>query len=190
MTGRTHDLAAFTALNMVVLGTTLPHMSLATALVAFSANMIGGLAPDIDQPTGDLWHKLPAGSLYSRLITPFLGGHRSVSHSLFGIVLFGVLSSIVLNTMSHVLLVDMNVVWWSFMIGFISHLLMDTITREGVPWLFPVPIKFGFPPFEFLRVKTGGLVEKSVVFPGLILINAYLVYSHYAFLLKVFHGFR
>lgn len=51
MTGRTHDLAAFTALTIAIATTPIPHMSLATAIVAFSANMIGGLAPDIDQPT-------------------------------------------------------------------------------------------------------------------------------------------
>jgi hypothetical protein len=42
MTGRTHDLAAFTALTFVVATTVIPKISLATAMIAFGANMIGG----------------------------------------------------------------------------------------------------------------------------------------------------
>lgn len=179
MTGRTHDLAAFTALTYTITTQPLLHMSLATVIVAFSANMIGGLTPDIDQPTGALWHKLPAGTVFGKLFAPLLGGHRYISHSLLGIVLFGVLSKLFLQVISSVLLVNMQVVWISFMIGYLSHLLMDTLTKEGAPWLFPIPFKFGFPPFKALRIKTGGLIEKAVIFPTLIFITAFVFYTNY-----------
>jgi len=179
MTGRTHDLAAFTALAVVVTSSPLPQMTLATALVAFSANMIGGLAPDIDQPTATLWNRIRAGGIIGRIVKPFLGGHRYISHSLIGIFLFGFIARLILDAMSSFLIVDMDIVWWAFMIGFASHLIMDTFTTEGVPWMFPIPIRFGIPPLRFLRMKTGGIVEKSFVFPGLLLINAYLFYTHY-----------
>lgn len=180
MTGRTHDLAAFTALTYFVASSPLVEMSLGTALVAFTANMIGGLTPDIDQPTADLYHRIRGGNVVSRFISPLLGGHRFISHSILGIFLFGFIVDKILQSMSSVLLVDMNIVWGAFMIGFVSHLLMDTITRDGVPWLFPIPIRFGIPPFRFLRVKTGGIVEKSFIFPGLILLNVYIVYTNYS----------
>ncbi len=186
MTGRTHDLAAFTALSYIALISSLEPISLGTLLVSFSANMIGGLTPDIDQPTADLWHKLPGGGFYSRLFTPLLGGHRYISHSIAGVILFGFLAKIVLNSASKVVLVDMNIVWWSFMIGFLSHIFMDMFTKEGVPLFFPIPFKIGFPPFSFLRIKTGGILEKSVVFPGLIILNIYIFYSHYQKLLDFF----
>jgi len=179
MTGRTHDLAAFTALTFIIAYYPLWHMSLGTVFISFSSNMIGGLTPDIDQPTGDLWHKLPAGGLYSRLFTPLLGGHRYISHSVSGVLLFGFLSKITLNYMSRIVLVDMNIVWWCFMIGFLSHLFMDLFTKEGIPLLFPIPIKFGIPPISFLRIRTGGSLEKFFVFPGLIAINAFLIYTNY-----------
>lgn len=187
MTGRTHDLAAFTALNLIILAHPVSHISLATGLVAFSANMIGGLAPDLDQPTADLWRKLPAGGLYARLITPFFGGHRYVSHSLIGVIIFGVGLHYLLEIMKTVLIVDMSLVWWAFMIGFVSHLIMDTFTREGVPWLFPIPFKFGIPPLSFLRMRTAGLIEKSIIFPGLIIFNAWIFYNHYGLYLAMFH---
>lgn len=179
MTGRTHDLAAFTALNYVIISQPLTEMSLATALVAFTANMVGGLAPDIDQPTADLYHRIRGGRLLASIIHPLLGGHRFISHSIIGIFLFGFVLQILLDMLGKVLLVDMDVVWWAFMIGFISHLVMDLFTRDGLPLLFPIPIRFGIPPLRFLRMKTGGLVEKSFVFPMLLIINVYLVYTHY-----------
>lgn len=189
MTGRTHDLAAFTALNYVVVTQSLEPISLSTALFAFGANMIGGLAPDIDQPTATLWRKIRGGSLVSRLISPMLGGHRFISHSILGILLFGFITDRFLTAASSTIRVDMNIVWWSFMIGFVSHLVIDTLTREGVPWLFPIPIRFGIPPIKFLRLKTGGLIEKSFVFPGLLILNAYLLYIHYEKYLDFFKNY-
>lgn len=180
MTGRTHDLAAFTTLTYIITAQHLVPMSFATALVALGANMMGGIAPDIDQPTAALWNKLPAGSVIGRLLTPLLGGHRLISHSLVGIALFGFVFNWALGMLHSVLLVDMAVVWRAFMIGFVSHLVMDTLTREGVPWLFPIPIRFGFPPFRFLRIKTGGMLEKAVIFPGLLIANIYLFYTYHA----------
>jgi inner membrane protein len=179
MTGRTHDLAAFTALSFIIATQPLSQMSLATGIVALSANMIGGLAPDIDQPTADLWRRIPLGTIAGKVLSPLLGGHRFISHSVAGIFLFGFLSRWSLDQMSHVLLVNMNIVWFCFMVGFLSHLVMDTFTKEGVPWLFPIPVRLGIPPFKFLRIKTGGLIEKSIIFPGLIVLNGYLYWSHY-----------
>lgn len=187
MTGRTHDLAAFTALAYVVATQPIPQMTLASAFAAFSANMIGGLAPDIDQPTAALWQRIRAGSLLGRIIKPMLGGHRYISHSIIGIFIFGFVVSLILKHLRSVILVDMDIVWWGFMIGFLSHLFMDLFTREGIPLLFPIPLRFGIPPFKFLRIKTSGVVEKSFVFPMLLLADVYLVYLHYA---KFFDFFK
>jgi inner membrane protein len=186
MTGRTHDLAAFTALNIALVILPVEKMSLATALVAFTANMIGGLAPDIDQPTATLWRRMRGGTIVGKILSPLLGGHRFISHSIVGVFIFGVVLEILLDLLGKYLLVDMDIVWWAFMIGFISHLMMDTFTRDGVPWLFPVPFRFGIPPLRLLRMKTGGLVEKSFVFPVLIFVNGLLVYLYYSKMLDFF----
>ena len=185
MTGRTHDLAAFTALTYVITSSPMPKMTLATALIAFGAIMVGGLAPDIDQPTAKLYHDVRGGGIFAKLITPLLGGHRYISHSLIGLVIFGLVAKEVLTISSTFLIVDQGIVWWSFMIGFVSHLIMDSFSEEGVPWLFPIPIKFGIPPLRFLRPKTGGVVEKSFIFPMLLIINVYLFWSHYKTILTL-----
>jgi len=189
MTGRTHDLAGFTALVYVISTQPLVAMSFGTAIVAFSANMIGALAPDIDQPTAHLYRRIRGGTILSRLISPLFGGHRYISHSLIGIVIFGYGMGELLKIASAYLIVDHAIVWWAFMIGFISHLIMDMFTEEGVPLLFPIPIRFGFPPFRFMRIKTAGLIEKSFIFPGLLLINAYIIYNNYAKFLEFIRNY-
>lgn len=131
MTGQTHDLAAFTALSYVAVTQPLNKMTLATALVALGANLIGGLTPDIDQPTAALWNRIPAGPVISRIFAPILGGHRFISHSLIGVAVFGIGTHYLFKIINTVLLVDMHVVWWAFMIGFVSHLVIDMLTREG-----------------------------------------------------------
>jgi inner membrane protein len=188
MTGRTHDLAAFTALTAFMAFETVPKMTLATAVVAFGGNMIGGLMPDIDNATSDFWQKIPAGTLIGRIIHPLIGHHRMISHSLVGIIIVGFIMKHALTALHQVVLVDMSIVWWSLMIGYVSHLVMDSFTIEGVPWFFPMPVRLGFPPFKFLRIKTGGLIEGIAVFPGLFILNGYLIYSHYWAFLTFIHS--
>ena len=179
MTGRTHDLSAFTAMSFIVATQEIPTMSLATAFVAFSANMIGGLAPDIDQSTGALWRKIRLGRFMGKFLSPIFGGHRHMSHSILGIIFFGIVSGVILSLISNVLIVDMEIVWWAFMIGVVSHLVMDSLTHSGVPWLLPIPYKFGFPPIRRLRFHTGSFIEKGIVFPGLIIVNLWIFYTYH-----------
>lgn len=179
MTGRTHDLAALTTLTAVVATQPLATISVGTLFVAVAANLIGAVAPDLDQPTGELWRKVPAGTIFGHILHPFFGAHRSISHSLLGLAIFGIVSKLLLQYMHNFLLVDMGIVWLAFMLGVISHLGMDTLTKDGVPWLFPIPFKFGFPPIKSWRVATGKLAEKALVFPLLLLVNAFLIYSNY-----------
>lgn len=188
MTGRTHDLAAITALGAVVLLRPLPSVTLATVLVAVLANQIGGIAPDIDQPTAPLWRNLPIGGLAGKTIDKLLGGHRFISHSLIGLALFGGLAYGGLKLLHPAMLhVNINLVWIAFMIGMVSHLIMDTLTKEGVPWLLPIPAKFGLPPIKSLRITTGKFVEKLIVFPGMLLLDVWFCASHYQTLLALIH---
>ncbi|HEU4966860.1 MAG TPA: metal-dependent hydrolase [Candidatus Saccharimonadales bacterium] len=188
MTARTHDLAAITALGITAALVALPSVSLSTVLVAILANQIGGIAPDIDQPTAPFWRNLPSGSFFGRIVDKLLGGHRFLSHSLVGLALFAFLSNLLLHFLHPIMPhVDIQLVWYAFLIGVVSHLLMDTLTKEGVPWLLPIPIKFGFPPLKALRVTTGKHIETLVVFPGLLVLDIWLCASHYSTLVLFIH---
>lgn len=188
MTGRTHDLAAITALGAIVLLEPARTMTLATALVAVLANQIGGITPDIDQPTAPLWRNLPEGKIFGKVFDKSMGGHRFLTHSLLGLALFGFLAHLLLGFLHPIMPhVNIGLVWWAFMIGIISHLVMDTITKEGVPWLLPVPVKFGFPPVKSLRITTGKAVETLIIFPGLLVLDIWFCASHYTTLLDLLH---
>ena len=109
-----------------------------------------------------------------------MGGHRFLSHSIVGLVLFGVAAELLLNVLHPIMpKVDTELVWWAFMIGAVSHLIMDSFTKEGVPWLLPIPIKFGFPPIRHFRVTTGKAVEHFVVLPILIGLGVWLFAANY-----------
>lgn len=190
MTARTHDLAAITALGVVVLFGPEQTVTLSTALVAVLANQLGGIAPDIDQPTAPLWRNLPIGKLFGKTVDKLLGGHRFLTHSLLGVALFGFLVNALLHFL-HPLMphVDIQLVWYAFLIGMLSHLVMDTFTKEGVPWLLPIPYKFGLPPLKDFRITTGKRFETLVVFPGLLLIDVWLCASHYNQLTTILHQY-
>jgi inner membrane protein len=191
MTARTHDLAAITALAAVVAMHPVPEMTLSTLLVAVLANQIGGIAPDIDQPTAPFWRNLPVGKLFGKVVDRLLGGHRFLSHSLLGLALFGFLANLLLHALQPLMKhVDITLVWQAFMIGMLSHLVMDTLTKEGVPWLLPIPLKFGLPPLKSLRITTGKAMEAVVVFPLLVITVSWLAASHYPSIVAYLHQLR
>jgi len=185
MTGRTHDLAAITALGAVVFFGPIPTFTLSTALVSVLANQIGGILPDIDQPTAPFWRNLPVGKFFGRIFDKLLGGHRFITHSILGLVLFGLLAKALLLALSPIMPhTDIEFVWRAFMIGMVSHLVMDSFTKEGVPWLLPIPIKFGLPPLKRMRITTGKFAEAAVIFPGIIALDVWFCASHYHVLLE------
>lgn len=180
MLARTHDLAAVSALGVAYLIRPETTITISTALVALLANQIGGIVPDIDQPTAPLWRNLPIGRHFGRLFSILTSGHRALTHSILGLVIMGFLARSLLEFLQPIMpKVDIGLVWWAFIIGFVSHLVMDSLTREGVPWLMPIPIKFGFPPIKMLRMVTGKKMEKYVVLPLLVSFNIWL-YANYS----------
>lgn len=163
-------------------------MTLSTAIAAIIANQIGGIVPDIDQPTAPLWRNLPIGRVFGRFAGRLVGGHRFLTHSLLGVTAFAFLTRSLLALLHPIMPhVDVGLVCWAFLIGMLSHLVMDTFTKEGVPWLLPIPVKVGLPPLRRWRITTGKAVETLFVFPGLLAIDIWLFASHYNELIILVH---
>lgn len=191
MTGRTHDLAAFTVLIAVVSLHQPTALSLSTLLTSVLANQIGGVLPDIDQPTAPLWRNLPIGGIFGKIFGRLSGGHRFITHSLLGVILFGFGFRALLVFLGPLLgHINTGFVWWAFMIGMASHLVMDSFTKEGIPLLLPIPWHFGFPPLKSLRITTGKWVEQFIIFPGLFILCGYLFVSNRAEFLAILHAVR
>lgn len=180
MIARTHDVAALALFTVYVLAVPPGQLTVGTALTAVLANQLGGIAPDIDQPTAPLWRNLPVGRFLGKIFGMLVGGHRFLCHSLVGLFGFG-LGSMLLLQFLHPVMPNINIafVWEGFMIGMVSHLIMDSLTKEGVPWLLPIPIKFGFPPIRQWRVTTGSWRETVIILPGLIAFTIWLCSTNY-----------
>lgn len=176
MTQRTHDLGAVVLVSYVFLSNFPQNLNWETLVGIGVATFLGGLMPDIDNVASPAWrHKLMPWE--GKSTRDFLAGHRNVSHSLIGLFLFAWVFGILLKLvpLQHL---DVGLVQKAFFFGHLSHLIMDSLTIQGVPWLYPIPFKFGFPPFSFMRVKTGSWMEKLVVFPSLLVL---LVWEYYTY---------
>ncbi len=188
MTARTHDVAAATVLLLAVLANPPESLRLSTLLLAILANQVGGITPDIDQPTAPLWRNLPEGHVIGKVFGKMLGGHRFISHSLIGMALFGWLSYLLLHALQPIMPhVDIQLVWYAFLLGYGSHIVMDMLTKEGVPLLLPFTFKFGVPPAKALRITTGTWVETAVVLPVLVICGGWLCWSHANELVGLLH---
>jgi membrane-bound metal-dependent hydrolase YbcI (DUF457 family) len=107
---------------------------------------------------------------------PLLGGHRHLSHSLLGLALAALITRWLFLLQPYVpAYVDARVVWYAFLLAYASHILMDALTKDGVPLLFPWALSFGFPPLARWRVRTGSWREYLLVVPALVVILTWVV---------------
>ncbi len=110
--------------------------------------------PDIDHP------KSKIGRRFFVLSYPinFVLGHRKFFHSLF--IALG---------LSFVFWYFFGGYYIPFFIGFLSHLIADGLTKQGIDFTYPLNL-FKIKGF----IKTGGMFEKAILFI-LILIDVYLI---------------
>ena len=103
-----------------------------------------------------------------------VGGHRGCTHSCLGLLMliaFALTITVSLPlflqsrqiTIPSPLLQEVNVICQSIAIGWLLHMLADSLTRAGIPIFWPITFKVGFPPFAALRFKTGSLLEDIVL---------------------------
>jgi inner membrane protein len=174
MVARTHSLFAFTCLVGVAYYTGTKDISTSTIVACMFFNTIGALLPDIDQASNRLWDLLPAGESIGKALGVFMK-HRGISHSFVGIFLADKFSYWLITNLFNENFVDVRLVYWSLMTGFISHIVADSLTEEGVPLLYPLKMNFGLPPIRSWRIKTGGWFENLVVVPVTGLSTIYLL---------------
>lgn len=166
MTARTHDAFAFASLVTVAAFYPPESLNLLTLFAAIVGNNVGALIPDMDSAGNRLWDLLPAGNYLGRIFKRIFYKHRTLSHSFLGLFLIYKALSFLLPNFLNPTFIDPNVVLLAIMVGYVSHLLADSLTKEGLPLLFPIRINFGIPPIASLRITTGKWVERYLIFPG------------------------
>lgn len=139
------------------------------ALVGFLVGvLIGATAPDIDRPRR-WWARFLAHTAF--------GGHRHLSHSLVGALLASALAALLLSQVAPWVHIVPTLPFLGFVAGYLSHLILDSLTTEGVPWFFPIQVYLGFPPWSGLRIRTGGLGEQFLAMPALLAFISWLGYQ-------------
>ena len=105
---------------------------------------VAALLPDIDEPNSMISKRIP---IIPHIIGLF--GHRKITHSLIGLFLFSI--PIFLFFSNEMLLV--------FIAGYLSHLVLDTLTKMGVPWGYPIIQKH----YSLSLGRSGGVVERVYI---------------------------
>ena len=143
-------------------------------------SFVGSILPDIDQPTSGFWEAVPLGDYVGRIVPRTLGGHRNLSHSMGGVVLFNWLGGWVVGTVFKDGLFDVGIFMLSFQLGFAAHLAADAVTVQGIPLFWPLGKNMGFPPrpFEGVRIVTGKWFEHLVVLPASTIAFIYVLSLH------------
>jgi|TARA_Y100000310_G_scaffold186143_2_gene186224 inner membrane protein len=120
----------------------------------FPAVLIASGIPDIDEPKSKFGRKL---GFLSEILN-FIFRHRGIFHSVF---LGGVIS--------YFLWAFNASLGYGFFIGFLSHLIADGFTLQGINFIYP---------FKQLRlsgfVRTGGKLE-SIIYYGILVIDVLML---------------
>ena len=184
MTYKTHVSVGLTFSAVIFLLLYNIQLSPILIIALIVSTVIGSSAPDLDTPTGELWDKIPAGSILSRIVAPvFIGGHRHLSHSFIGAGILSVIYFLILKLVFIIPLfsgINIGLLFSAFLIGYFGHLFADLFTEMGVPLLFPLPYHFGIPPDPLgkLRIKTGKWFENLIIYPAINIVLLIIIYIY------------
>lgn len=151
--------------------------------VYYSAVGFGALLPDIDNARSTLGQKF---GWISKTIQG-LAGHRTVFHSLLGLVV-GCLLAIGLEQVviyllglqgytapAHVVGFS-HLVFFGVLFGCVMHLFCDALTYGGIPLFWPLKKRFGIPFENDWRFRTGTWPEHLIVW-GFMLVVAVCIWK-------------
>lgn len=158
----THTIGGVGAGLLVIAATSFGSGEAAQAAV-ISGAVIGSLFPDIDHQRSFISHKVPIASLAATTVFK----HRGFLHSPIFVLLAGVL----LTAGSRTLLSGYQLQLASqfitgFLPGMISHIILDTFNKQGIPWLWPWKKRF-----RLLPIRTDSLMETAFALLLVVLIG-------------------
>jgi inner membrane protein len=189
MEGRSHLLVGLTAgvvLDSFVhlsgepltMASAVPLALLIKKAIYYTAVGFGALLPDIDNARSTLGYRF---GIISKSIQK-IAGHRTIFHSLLGLCLGSLLAigleQVIIYLLSQrglalpaSLISASHLVFFGVLFGCIMHIAADALTQGGVPLLWPMRKRFGFPPDPDWRMRTGTWPEHVTVWSFMILVG-------------------
>ncbi|MFC0560041.1 metal-dependent hydrolase [Halalkalibacter alkalisediminis] len=128
----------------------------------YSAAFIGSIIPDICHPKSMIGRRLP---ILSRIFSKIFG-HRSLSHSL----LFMMLLYILFQQLTFIGSTSLGL---GVLVGVASHILLDSMTTQGVKFLYPFKMNVRMP----LYVRTGSLIGENFVTLSLLVLTFLFLFT-------------
>ena len=140
-------------------------------VIFFSMVALGALLPDIDNAQSTIGRRF--GWISKEI--QHIAGHRTIFHSLLGLLLGSLLALGVQQLIIFFLaqrgfifpaqfIEKSHLVFVAILIGCILHIAADGLTEGGVPLLWPNHKRFGFPPNPHWRFRTGDWPEYVIVY--------------------------
>ncbi|AIY82530.1 hypothetical protein U729_1934 [Clostridium baratii str. Sullivan] len=135
---------------------------------------LGSLFPDIDLKSSFISKRHP-------FIAKHFGRHfrhRSFTHSLICVLILFLICKILISISS--LNVAIVSICYGFLFGYISHLLLDLLTKEGIELFFPLKTNI-----KVFFIKTGSKAEKifykvlKVIVVFFVFYNIYIILNNY-----------
>ena len=125
--------------------------------------VIGSLFPDIDHSKSYISHKVPIASFAASTVFK----HRGFLHS----PLFVILASVILTAGSKDFFYGVQLQIASqflagFLSGMLSHIILDTFNKQGIPWLWPYKKRF-----RMLSIRTDSMMETAFAIALTVLIG-------------------
>jgi inner membrane protein len=112
---------------------------------------IGSVLPDIDHPQGLIYQFLETPEWLSKGISGLAQRHRGPTHTLLAAIAFMVASLLFANVYLRFDVLTSIMLF----LGYVSHLLSDSLTRSGIAWLSPFNKKV-----TKWIIRTGGKSER------------------------------
>ncbi len=130
-------------------------------IIFLSVVFFASIFPDIDTPYSRIGRRIrPLSNLFKVLFK-----HRGFLHTVFFLAAIDFL----------LLYFEYGFFAFAFSVGFLSHLVMDSLTKQGVKPFYPFPFRVkGF-------LKTGGFFENILAFLFLagFILNLYMHFFHF-----------
>lgn len=143
MTAPTHSTFGILSVSFLA---SLANIVLSPLALSFAA--LGAMLPDIDTTASAIGRIcFPISLIIERKF-----GHRTITHSLLGVVIFSIV-------FIPLLFLRNKQFFLCLVLGYLSHLILDAVNKTGVPLFYPNLIRAVIPANERLRVITGSREE-------------------------------
>lgn len=169
MNGRCHKIVGTLTGITAALYIASPLPKLIAVPVCAISSGVGSLLPDIDKTNTKISNKTP---IISTIVENTLG-HRGIIHTPFIAMIISAIVSITL--LKYPMLQKYSVAFVSFILGYLSHILLDSLTPAGTMLLYPITKKR----YRIMNLKTS---KKEIIVTSIALVTFTITTGAYIYL--------